>query len=86
MLLNDGGIRAASEAEEYQAVLPTWAWSRSAKRLPEYGAQPDGTLAGSQVWAALKKFHRVGPQELASSPHSATAGAPPLFLGHPLGK
>ncbi len=65
VLLDDGGIRAASEAEEYRAVLPTWAWARFAERLVEYGARPEGTLAGRHVWAALAACHRAPATEQA---------------------
>jgi hypothetical protein len=58
VLLEDGGIRAASEVEEYRAVLPAWAWARFAERLVEYGARPEGILAGRHVRAALAACHR----------------------------
>lgn len=65
VLLDDGGIRAASEAEEYQAVLAAWAWERLLVRLAEYGARPEGTLAGRHVRAALEACHPAPATEQA---------------------
>lgn len=58
VLLDDGGIRVASEAEEYRAVLPAWAWDRLAVRLEQYGGRTEGILAGRHVRAALEACHR----------------------------
>ncbi|MEF8794627.1 hypothetical protein [Thiohalorhabdus sp.] len=43
VLLEEGGIRAASKAAEYRTVLPPWAWQRQAVRLEQYGAARMGS-------------------------------------------